>query len=316
MKKIISLIFLIYTLTLSVGLAALEHQQGYVAVPGGKIWYETFFSPATAQRIPLILLHGGPGVPHNYLAPFMPLAYDRPIVFYDQLGCGKSPVAQPSKRLWQLARYDRELGRLIAHLHYKKVNLLGHSWGGALALDYALKHPAQINSLILASPLISTNLWIADSRKLINELPPAAQKIIFNDEAHKRTETRAYNTAMQEFYNRFVFHMQEQPAGLKYSSQHVNSEIYQTMWGKSEFSATGNLKHYEHFNDLKQLAMPVLITGGQFDEARPDTLQRAVAMMPNARLIVYPNSAHFAFINERKKYLTDVRQFLNSADHK
>src|SRR5690348_230327 len=126
-------------------------QEGYIRVTGGLVWYKVV-NPGNG--IPLLTLHGGPGSPHDYLEPLEKLANERPIIFYDQLGCGKSERPE-NESLWQRSRFVEELGEIRKALKLEQVHLFGHSWGTMLAIDYALTKPDGLISLILASPALS-----------------------------------------------------------------------------------------------------------------------------------------------------------------
>lgn len=291
-------------------------KENLVDVPGGKIWYKIIFFEKTKNKTPLLILHGGPGVPHNYLEVLSKIAKERPVIFYDQLGCGRSQVSNSNKELWNLDRYVNELEMLINHLQLNKVNLFGHSWGGALGVEYALKHPEKIASLTLASPLLSSKIWVADTKRLISKLPLHIQKAIFTHEEQGTTDSIEYKNAMDVFYQHFVFRMKNWLKNLKYSFDHINFDIYKTMWGASEFTVTGNLQNYDRIHDLQNLTIPILLTGGRFDEATPETLKNAVALVQQGKLAIYENSAHFAFLNEEKKYLKNLTIFLNAVDEK
>lgn len=316
-KNMLGFITITLMMCLSSTFANTNHlltEENVINVVGGNVWYKIVSSQKTKHKIPLLILHGGPGVPHNYLNTFKHLANDRPVILYDQLGCGRSPVSKPDATLWNINRFETELETLVNHLHLKKFHLLGHSWGGALATEYALKHPERLQSLTLVSPLLSTSRWIDDSKQLISQLPPDTQQTISMNEQQGTTDSKEYLNAMDMYYHLFVCRMKEWPSDLVYSLEHLNPEVYKTMWGPSEFSMTGNLKHFDRMDSLHQLNMPVLITGGKYDEARPDTLAYAVKQLPHGQLIIYENSAHMAFLEEQKKYLSDLRLFLKKED--
>ena len=294
----------------STGVLAIETQEGYVDVKGGRIWYQIVRSEQTKDNIPLVVLHGGPGFPHTYLNVLKNLAEERPVIFYDQLGCGRSSIANNDNHLWKLTRFEEELETLIQHLHLKKIHLFGHSWGGALASEYALKHSKNIQSLTLASPLLNTQLWEKDSKQLIAELPADIQTAILTNEKQGTTDSPEYIHATDVYYHHFCCRMREWPHDLTDAAEHMNLDVYHTMWGANEFSVTGNLKNFNQIPKLKELTMPVWVTGGRYDEARPETLAYATKQIPHAHLKIYEKSAHVAFLEEQDLYLSDLRQFL------
>ncbi|HEY0770789.1 MAG TPA: alpha/beta fold hydrolase, partial [Sphingobacteriaceae bacterium] len=154
-------------LLLLVGFSCIKKEskriQGYVPVPGGKIWYEII--GADKPGTPLLLLHGGPGFTSDYLRPLEALGDVRPVIFYDQLGSGRSDRPQDTA-LWKLDRFVEELSALRTELNLEKIHLFGHSWGTMLATEYLSQRPEGIQSLVLASPCISTGRWLTDTNAL------------------------------------------------------------------------------------------------------------------------------------------------------
>ncbi len=157
-------------------------QEGYISVTGGLVWYKVV-NPG--KGIPLLTLHGGPGSSHHYLEPLEQLANERTIIFYDQLGCGKSERPGDTS-LWQRSRFVEELGQVRKALKLEQMHIFGHSWGSMLAIDYALTRPDGLISLILASPALSISRWLKDMERYRKSLPSGVQKIL---EEHERNDT-------------------------------------------------------------------------------------------------------------------------------
>lgn len=291
-------------------------KEGMLKVEGGSIWYKILSTEKSKNKTPILILHGGPGVPHNYLNSLASLANERPVIFYDQLGCGRSQISKNNDALWNINRYENELEMLVAHLHLRKFHLFGHSWGGALAIEYSLKHPESLASLILASPLISTPLWVLNAKQLISQLPQDVQQTILTNEQQGTTDSKEYLNAVDIYYHHFVCRMRQWPSDLTYSFEHLNFDIYKTMWGSSEFEVNGNLKHFDRMSSLNNLNIPVLITVGKYDEADPETLAYAQKQLPQGKLIIYEKSAHMAFIEEEKPYLKALRQFIGASEQR
>jgi proline iminopeptidase len=135
--------------------------EGFVSVEGGRVWYRSVGSGG----IPLLLLHGGPGAGHDYLEPLEMLAADRQVVFYDQLGCGRSDRPDNSA-LWRIERFVTEVAQLRRALGLSHIHLLGHSWGGWLAIEYLLSQPAGVVSVVLASTSASLPEVVTEIRRL------------------------------------------------------------------------------------------------------------------------------------------------------
>lgn len=287
-------------------------KEGYIDVPGGRIWYQ-LHTNNTQGNIPIIILHGGPGTPHNYLLNLSKLSNNKTTLFYDQLGCGKSSIQDAQRKLWQLPRFVSELETLATALEMDQFHLFGHSWGGSLAIEYALAHPKKVKSLILASPVLSVPLWVEDAKKLLQQLPKSTQQIITKHEKAGTTDSDEYKAAIKLF-NNLLCRIHPDPEDLQYSLSHSNRDIYQTMWGPSEFSVTGNLKNFDRINDLAKLTMPVLITCGRFDEAAPQTMQKAREKFKIAKLIIFEKSAHVPHLEEPEKYFDSLVDFLSDAE--
>jgi len=159
--------------------------EGTVPFRGFRTWYQVVGElPAPDGKLPLLVVNGGPGCPHDYLQDLAPLADEsgRPVVFYDQLGCGRSD--QPDDpALWVMATFVEEVAAVREALGLDRVHLLGHSWGTQVALEYVLGRPAGLVSLVLASPLASAPVYAAEARRLKESLPPEVQEVIDRHEA-------------------------------------------------------------------------------------------------------------------------------------
>ncbi len=213
--------------------------EGYVAVPGGRIWYRV---AGNGPGTPLVVLHGGPGAPSYYMASLARLGTERPVIFYDQLGAGRSDRPTDTT-LWRVTRFMAELDSLRDHLGLRRIHLLGHSWGAMLATDYLLAKPKGVRSLILASPVISTARWEADADTLIATLPNSVQRAIATHEAARTYSAPAYQAAVQIYYAWFLTRRGGPEVDSTFA--HFNADLYGYMWGPSEFTATGTLRTYD-----------------------------------------------------------------------
>ena len=287
-----------------------QNKEGYVDVPGGKIWYEVVGSGGGP---PLITLHGGPGSTHFGFEPLKALAEDRPVIFYDQLGCGNSDRPDDLS-LWNMERFAEELHILKNHLGLDKFHILGHSWGTMLGTDYCLTHPDGILSLIQSSPCISIERWVADCNAYRKQLPAEIQAVMDEHEQAETTESEEYRNAEKEFNKRHVLRLDTVPEAVLHGRRERGKVVYDTMWGPNEFYMTGNLVGYDRSGDLHRLGVPALYSCGRFDEAAPNTVEWYASLTPNSEFVVYENSAHMTHWEDTSHYLSVVRGFLRKVD--
>lgn len=284
--------------------------EGFIDVPGGRVWYEIV---GHGNATPLLLVHGGPGWPSDYLQPLRRVAVDRPVIFYDQLGAGRSD-RNLNESLWRMKRFIDELAAVRKSLQLEEVHILGHSWGSMLAVDYMQRNPAGVASLILASPVMSATRWAEDAQDLIGKLPFDSQYAIRTHQAAGTTSDPAYQAAKQEYYQWYLSRLDPWPARLLDTFGKTNSTLRAYMWGGSEFEVTGTLRDYEREAYLPELDLPVLITAGRHDEVTPETAERYQDLVPGAKIAIFENSAHMTMLDEPDAYADAIRDFLNEVD--
>jgi proline iminopeptidase len=285
-----------------------QSREGFLNVPGGPVWYRV---TGTGKGVPLLVLHGGPGGTSCSLGLLSKLE-GQPLVIYDQLGSGRS--GRPSDRkLWTVERFVEELHAVRQQLGLKRMHLMGHSWGASLATAYVLaKGTSGIESLVLASGLLSTKDWIADAEVLRKELPLEVQRILRRHEAAGTTDSEEYRLAEQEYTRRFVRRSAKGAAAPDCEGSVSNKVIYEQMWGPSEFHATGSLKSFDVTGRLGELKLPVLLMVGEFDEARPSTAARYQKLIPGSKLAVVAGAAHALYLDNLEGTLRVLREFLSA----
>ena len=286
-------------------------QEGRIQVEGGKIWYRIIGKDKPG--VPLLTVHGGPGASHDYLEPLEALADERPVIFYDQLDCGNSDKPD-REELWTLERYTDEIHQLRLALKMEKMYILGQSWGAALAFEYAMKHKNHTAGLILSGPLLSTARWEADQRVWMTGLSPVHQTAIREAETSGDFSSAAYQDAMMEYYRRHVCRLDPWPECLTCSMDKLNFKLYRYMWGPSEFTVAGSLKHYDRVKQLKDLAVPLLFTCGSYDEASPETLRDYRKQNLCSELHVFEGASHEHHLEKPDEYASVIREFLARAD--
>ncbi len=290
----------------------LSPREGLLEVPGGRVWLRI---TGTGSGTPLVLLHGGPGFTSHYLNPLAALGDERPVIFYDQLGSGRSTRTTDSTR-WTVAHFVAELDSLRRALGLREFHLLGHSWGTMLATQFVLAHPdAGVRSLILASPALSTARWLADADSLLATLPDSVQEVIATHEAAGTYDAPEYQDAVMAFYGQYLWRQEPGP-DIDSSFAGFNAALYGYMWGPSEFTATGTLRDFDVTDSLRLIAVPTLFTTGEFDEAVPSSVRWYAGMMPRAEVIIIPAAAHLTMQDEPEENVRVVREFLRRMDER
>ena len=289
----------------------MKTEEGTIELESGfKIWYRCV---GNGDATPLLLLHGGPGAGHDYLEPLDELADTRRVVFYDQLGCGKSERPD-DVGLWTLERFVREVDEVRAALGLESVHLLGQSWGGWLGIEYMLSQPAGVQRLVLASTSASMPQFAAETRRLREDLPVDVQQVLNKYEAAGDYHNPEYEEAVMAFYQKHLCRLAEWPDCVMRTVANLeNNPVYETMNGPNEFTSIGNLKDWDRTERLNEIQVPTLITVGQYDELTPACAETLRAGIPNSRLVVFEDSAHLAHVEEQARYLEVVRNFLDES---
>ena len=288
--------------------SGLDAHEGYAPVPGGNVWYKIVGS---GDATPLLTLHGGPGAGHDYLEPFRELASDRPVVFFDQLGCGKSDKPDDIS-LWRMDRFVEEVNAVRAALRLDRIHLLGQSWGGWLAVEYMVGGPAGVDSLILASTSSSIKQVAQETARLKSQLSADVLATLERYEARGEFHHPEYEEAMMKFYTRHVCRLDPWPDCLMRTLDNLSSHpiVYETMQGPNEFTFTGNLTDWDRTDQLGDIDVPTLITVGRHDELTPACAEVLHQGIPDSEVRVFENSSHTAHLEEQDLFIRTVREFL------
>lgn len=284
--------------------------EGFVPVTGGSVWYRIV---GAGSKTPLLLLHGGPGVPSHYLEKLTALADERPVVFYDQLGCGRSE--RPTERaLWRLERFVREVQQVRDALNLDEVHLLAHSWGTMLAAQYLLESPAGVRSAILAGPVLSAPKHRAGLAVLRQRLPEDVRAALGKHEAQGTVGNPEYLKAVDYFYARHMSLLPEAPPELKEATEQMGAESYAAMWGPGELIMMGNLRDFDVTPLVGRLRVPILLTAGRADLTRPEEAEYYQGLIPGAQLEIFEQSAHLTMLEEPEAFVARVRTFLQEVE--
>jgi proline iminopeptidase len=266
---------------------------------------------ASGRKTPLLLLHGGPGLPGDYLDPLGRIGDQRPVVTYDQLGCGRSDHPTDAA-LWTLDRFVDELVAVREALDLSRVHLFAHSWGTMLAAEYLIaRKPKGIASVIFASPCLSAARFRRDTYALARTLSRADQTAITRAEATGNYDAPAYKSAVNRFFAGYVVHKGKRNRYFERSMAGWNKAIHSATWGDSAFSVRGNLKDFDRTDDLASLDMPTLFLCGAYDECTPATTRAYAARVRGSRVAVIPGAAHLMTIDAPIATNDAVRTFLN-----
>jgi proline-specific peptidase len=287
-------------------------ETGMIDVPGGRVWYKRLGS---GDAMPLLALHGGPGAGHYYLDPFVErMSAHRPVIVFDQLGCGESEKPDDPS-LWTVDRAVEELDVVRETLGLGECHLFGQSWGGWLSIEYMARGREGIHGLILASTSASTAQFMAEAAKLIDALPEPYATAINTLGAEGRYDDPAYVEAVEVFYQRHLCRLPEWPEPMvKTANELDGNQVYLTMNGPTEFDVIGPLRSWDRSADLGRIGSPTLVTCGRYDEITPACSETITQGIPDARMVVFEQSAHCAHLEEPDLYAQVAEEFLAGVD--
>jgi L-proline amide hydrolase len=239
----------------------------------------------------------------------------RRAIFYDQLGCGKSDLPDDTL-LWTVETFVDEVGAVREHLGLDRLHVFGSSWGGMLAMEYALTQPEGVASMIVASSPSSMRQWVAEANRLLAELPEDVQEAIRRHEEAGTTSDPEYEEAANVFYKQHVCRLDEWPDFVQRSFQFIaeHGVVYNTMNGPSEFHVIGTLKDWDITDRLGEIRIPTLVITGELDEATPAINDTVSSGIPGAESVIYPNASHMAHVEDPDGYMRVLDDFLTRVE--
>ncbi|MGI9117572.1 MAG: proline iminopeptidase-family hydrolase [Gaiellales bacterium] len=282
--------------------------EGYIELEHGRIWYRR---SGGGDALPILLLHGGPGAAAYYLEPLEErLAEHRPVVVYDQLGCGRSDMPDDPS-LWTFDYFTGEVAQMREALGLDRCHLLGQSWGGWLSIDYLCRQPDGIQSVVLASTSSNMPIFGENCRRLMAELPaPHGEVLLAGDLDDPR-----YPAAEMAFYTRHVCRLDPWPECMEKTGASLDgNQVYNTMNGPNEFTLVGTMRDWSRDADLHRITQPTLITYGAYDELGEPCALRIAEGIPHAESARFEESSHVAHIEEADLYAETVEAFLRRND--
>jgi proline iminopeptidase len=281
-----------------------------------RVWTKRF---GNNPRVRLLLLHGGPGATHEYfegLESFLP-AEGIEFIYYDQLGSAYSD--QPSdESLWTTERFVDEVEQVRRALGLDSGNfyLLGHSWGGILATEYALAHQQHLKGLVISNMMMS----IPDYNRYAGEvlaagMPPEVVREVRQLEKRGEYESPRYmELLIPHFYAKHICRLPEWPDAVNRAFAKLNKQIYVSMQGPSEFGASGRLERWDRKADLPRVTVPTLVIGAGHDTMDPDHMKWVASRVKNGRFLLCPDGSHMAMWDDQQVYMAGLIRFLKDVD--
>jgi proline iminopeptidase len=291
-----------------------------ITTPHGsfKVWTKR---TGNNPRVKLLLLHGGPGATHEYFEPcdgYLPAAQIE-YYYYDQLGSYYSD--QPDiPELWDIARFVDEVEQVRVALGLDAGNffLLGHSWGGALAIEYALRYQQHLKGLIISNMMASIPAYNAYAQQvLMPAIDPLALAEIKRLESAEDYANPRYMQLLMEHH--YVHHVLRMPLGqwpdpVDRTFKHLNSKVYIPMQGPSELGASGKLLNWDRAGDLHRITVPAMTIGAQHDTMDPQHMQGLAHRLPRGRYLHCPAGSHMAMFDDQERYFNGLIRFIRDVD--
>ncbi|MDH6246685.1 L-proline amide hydrolase [Mycobacterium sp. OTB74] len=269
--------------------------------------------------LPLFVLHGGPGMAHNYVANIAELAQEtgRTVIHYDQIGCGNSShLPDAPAGFWTPQLFVDEFHTVRAALGIEQYHVLGQSWGGMLGAEIAVRRPVGLTSLSICNSPASMQLWVEGAAELRAQLPADTQAALRRHETGGTVKATEYLAATMEFYRRHVCRVVPTPQDFIDSEAQVEADptVYHTMNGPNEFHVIGSLRDWTIVERLSSITAPVLVVAGEFDEATPATWQPYVDNISDVRSHVFPDTSHCTHLEKPQEFRAVIADFLAQYD--
>ena len=281
---------------------------GYIETSAGEVFFERHGAKSGA---PLVCVHGGPGFTSYYLEPLAELTSAVPVILFDQAGCGRSRRGG-ARKVFSIDGFISELEDLRRELKIEKMHLLGHSFGGLVIGEYALRYPDRVASLIFACVSIDIPRWVADGDRLVGQLSLMHKMVLREGARTGATNSPQYLTALSAYYKKHIYGCDDIPESIRRSEAEADGQTYHTVWGSSELVVNGLAREYNLSPRLPQLRVPTMFMCGRFDEATPEAHAYFASLVPESTLHIFERSAHHPFATEREETLRVIRDFLQT----
>lgn len=283
---------------------------GYIDFKGYKTYYRIVGEPG-GGKLPLLAIHGGPGCAHDYLESLDGIAekYGRQVIYYDQLGCGKSVVPGSHPDMWCAELWEEEIDVVRNALGLENIHMLGQSWGGMLTMQYVInKQPKGVNSITIASSPASMDLWLSEANRLRGYLPENMQQALKQADIDGDYSRPEVVEASAEYYRRHVCRIVPHPDFVDRSFDQMG-EPYMVMQGASEFVVTGKMKDWDYSDRLDRINIPTLVASGIDDEATTAISKQIYDGVKDCRWELIPGT-HLCHVEYPELYNGIVEKFM------
>jgi proline-specific peptidase len=288
----------------------MAQREGTISVPGGNVWFKRV---GAGTGLPLLAVHGGPGLPHNYIRSLARLADEREVIFWDQLGCGNSE--RPANiALWTMERSVAEMDAVVRGLGLDRFHVFGNSWGGMMVQQYALDAPSGAVSLTISNSTPSIPRFAANVVRLKADLDAATQAAVDRHEAAGTTNSAEYQAAIRTWNETYLCRVRPWPRELEDAFRNMGTEVFETMFGPSDFRIVGTIRDWDVFERLAEIAVPTLLLAGRFDECSPEDMREMHHRIVGSRFELFESTAHMPFIEEPHRFDQVMRDFLRHHD--
>ena len=283
-----------------------------------KVWTKRF---GKNPRIKILLLHGGPAMTHEYMECFETFFERQGFEFYeyDQLGSYYSDQPTDSS-LWTVDRFVDEVEQVRLAIGADKSNfyVVGNSWGGILAMEYALKYQEHIKGLVVSNMVASAPEYGKYADEVLSkQMKPEVLAEIKALEAKKDFDNPRYmELLIPNFYHEHLCRLEVWPDAFNRSMKHVNAKVYTMMQGPSEFGISGRLANWDIKDRLKEITVPTLMVGAKYDTMDPEKMEEQSKMVKNGQYLYCPNGSHLAMWDDQQVYMDGVIKFIFDVDKK
>jgi proline iminopeptidase len=283
-----------------------------IPVMGGQ--YKVWTKRMGSGPVKVLLLHGGPGFTHQYLEAmesFLPEAGIE-MYYYDQLGCGNSDRPDDMS-LWEIPRYVEEVEEVRLGLGLENFVLYGQSWGGMLAIEYALKYQHNLRALVISNMTAGIQSYLKRIGEVAKKLDHVSLAALHVLEAMEDYDSPEYQRIMmEELYPICMCRLKPWPEPVTRAFRDANLTIYNYMQGKSEFVVTGTFKDWERWSDLHRITVKTLTLGAEHDTMDPEDIRKMAKLMPNATSAICPEGSHLAMWDDQAVYFEHLLGFLRT----